>query len=75
MLFFEDGSPNKDISDALREAERVRKAIRQREDEEAASRQAAARQADGAEKLSPFARRGMDRRSLSVGSPRAPRGR
>jgi hypothetical protein len=29
MLFFEDGSPNKDIHNALREAERVRKALRE----------------------------------------------
>jgi hypothetical protein len=32
MLFFIDGSPNRDISRALREAERVRKLLRQEQD-------------------------------------------
>jgi hypothetical protein len=32
MLFFIDGSPNQDINHALREAERVRKLLRQEQD-------------------------------------------
>ena len=32
MLFFSDGSPNEDINHALREAERVRKLLRQEQD-------------------------------------------
>jgi hypothetical protein len=37
MLFFENGSPNKDIHDALRAAERVRKALREEEAEKIAN--------------------------------------
>jgi predicted nucleic acid-binding Zn-ribbon protein len=33
MVFFEDGTPNKDIDEALREAARVRKALRDEEAE------------------------------------------
>ena len=33
MLFFIDGSPNQDINHALREAERVRKLLRQEQDQ------------------------------------------
>jgi hypothetical protein len=37
MVFFEDGSPNRDIDEALREAARVRKALRDEEAEKIAS--------------------------------------
>jgi hypothetical protein len=37
MIFFEEDSPNKDVNAAIGEAERVRKALRQEEHEEAAS--------------------------------------
>lgn len=40
MMFFLEGSPNKDISAALREAQRVRKALRLAEDEKAQQRAA-----------------------------------
>ena len=62
MMFFEDGSPIKDI----------RKALRQQEDEKVVSRPAAAQQADGAddaegaETPSTFARRGVERRAPSA---------
>jgi hypothetical protein len=41
ILFFTDGSPNQDIADALRRAERARKLLRQAEDEAAVARPAA----------------------------------
>src|SRR5437764_12484081 len=47
MLFFEDGSPNKDIHAALREAQRVRKILRMEESEKAASRAIRAEPTDG----------------------------
>jgi hypothetical protein len=71
MLFFEEGSPNKDIHDALRRAEGMRKAIRQREDEQFASRAADSEQATGdAEEVSGSGRRGPDRRTPSAGRSR-----
>lgn len=42
VLFFEEGSSNKNIQQALREADRMRKALRKEEMEKAASRAAAA---------------------------------
>ena len=66
MLFFEDGSPNKDIHDALRAAERMRKARREEEAAKIAIPAASAEQIDGAERLSTFARGGIDRRVLTA---------
>ena len=66
MVFFLDGSPNKDIDAALRDAERVRKLLRQEEDEKILSPAASAADiddAEGAPALSPRA----DRRGRSVG--------
>ena len=37
VMFFIEGSPNKEISDALNEAQHVRKLLRQEEDEKAAA--------------------------------------
>jgi hypothetical protein len=75
MLFFEDGSPIKDIHDALRAAERARKVLRQHEEEEfaaraAASAQAAKAQTEDVEDVTPFTRRGFDRRGPSAGRSR-----
>ena len=70
MVFFEDGSPNEDIHNALREAERVRKAMREEESEKIASRAQSAEQSDSGERVSAFARRGMSRRSISTGKTR-----
>lgn len=42
LLFFVDGSPVKDITDALREAQRVRKLLIQEEQDRQASKPAAA---------------------------------
>ena len=67
MLFFENGSPNKDIHDALRAAERVRKALREEEAAKIANHAASAEQTDGTERVSAFARRGIDRRVHSAG--------
>jgi predicted nucleic acid-binding Zn-ribbon protein len=67
MVFFDEGSPNKDIAEAMREAERVRKALREEEAERMASRAAAAAQeaesydGDGTPVVS---RRHMERRSI-----------
>ena len=75
LVFFEEGSPNKDIQEALREAERVRKALRDEEAEKIASRSAAsAEQADDDVDQAPVFSRGRpDRRSVPAG--RAPYGR
>jgi hypothetical protein len=72
MLFFEEGSPNKDIHEALRKAELMRKAIRQRQDEEHASRVAESQPADDTEEVRTSAspRRGVDRRTYSSGRSR-----
>jgi hypothetical protein len=73
MVFFEDGSPNKDIHEALREAERVRKRLKEEEIEYVANRAAAAsvEQADDADPAAPsISRRRIERRSLSVGRVR-----
>jgi len=78
MLFFEDGSPNKDVHEALREAQRVRKILREEEFEKAASRAtrveqsegADAEQPDGADIVPSMSRRHMDRRAYSAGRAR-----
>jgi hypothetical protein len=66
-MFFEDGSPNKDIHDALREAQRVRKQLREEEDERIASRPAAEQQTDGPDDPAPATWRRMERRRTSRG--------
>ena len=70
MVFFEDGSPNKDIHNALREAERVRKAMREEEAEKMTRRAASAEQTDDGDDVSAFAQRGVKRRSGPTGRAR-----
>ena len=75
MVFFEEGSPNKDIQMALREAERVRKALRHAEQEEAANRMARAREAARAasadpEETSAVPQRRIERRTFTSGRSR-----
>ena len=65
MLFFIDGSPNRDINDALRQAERVRKLLRQAEDEKAMRPAASAAEAEDSE-AAPVSRR-MHRRVRGAG--------
>lgn len=69
IVFFEEGSPNKDVHEALREAEQVRKALRAEEAEKIASRTvAAAEQTDEDPDQAPAISRGrVDRRSFSAG--------
>jgi hypothetical protein len=69
MIFFEDGSPNKDIHEALREAARVRKALRQEEAEKTTSRPVvpAEQTDDGADHVPVISRHRIDRRSFSTG--------
>ena len=69
MVFFIEGSPNKDVQEALRDAERVRKALREVEYEQAAARVAAsaAKQSEDGEPIPITARRRMDRRSSPAG--------
>ena len=67
MVFFEDGSPNKDIHAALREAERVRKALREEEFEKTANRAASVGRTDGADTVRAVSRGHMGRRSRSAG--------
>jgi hypothetical protein len=73
MVFFEDGSPNKNIHDALREAARVRKALRQEEAEKIVSRSVApaAQTDDGTDQPPVMSRRRLDRRSFSAGRSRS----
>ena len=68
MVFFLDGSPNKDIHDALREAERVRKLLRQEqeEDHKVVCSAASAAETDDAQ-VAPALSRRVDRRSRSAG--------
>src|SRR2546423_14683626 len=66
MVFFLDGSPNKDIHDALREAERVRKLLRQEEDDKVVRRAASAAAPDDAEEAPALSRR-VDRRARFPG--------
>ncbi|MEJ0076251.1 MAG: hypothetical protein WDO17_12515 [Alphaproteobacteria bacterium] len=49
VMFFSDGSPNPDINDALRQAERARKLLRQAEDEKAARPAASAAEPEDSE--------------------------
>ena len=70
MVFFEDGSPNKDVHEALREAQRVRKILREEESEKVASRVTRAEQPDDADAAPPMLRRQMDRRTSSAGRAR-----
>jgi hypothetical protein len=75
LVFFEEGTPNKDIQEALREAERVRKALRAEEAEKIASRPvASAEQADDGIDQPPAMPRGRPDRRLSVAA-RGPIGR
>jgi hypothetical protein len=67
MIFFEDGSPNKDVHESLREAQRVRKALREEEIEKAASRATRVEQPDGADTGPSISRRQIDRRASSAG--------
>jgi len=67
MVFFLDGSSNKDTDAALREAERVRKLLRQEESEKIERRAESAEQTDGDDGESAPARRGTSHRSLSTG--------
>ena len=69
MVFFEDGSPNKDIQQALREAAQVRKALRQEGAEKIASRAVmpAEQTDDGTDQTPVISRRHIDRRSFSTG--------
>jgi hypothetical protein len=70
MVFFEDGSPNKDVHEALREAQRVRKILRDEEVEKAAGRATPAEQTEGADAVPAISRRQMDRRVSSAGRAR-----
>jgi hypothetical protein len=65
MLFFTDGSPNQDINDALRQAERVRKLMRQAEDEKAMRPAASAAEGEDSEAASVV--RGAERRVRGPG--------
>jgi hypothetical protein len=71
MVFFIEGSPNKDVQAALREAERVRKLLRQEEFEKVMSRSAAAAEAadhDGEEgEAAPTVSRRVERRAPTAG--------
>jgi hypothetical protein len=73
MIFFEDGSPNKNIHEALREAARVRKALRQEEAEKNNSRSVAPADQtdDGTDQPPVISRRRLDRRSFSAGRARS----
>jgi hypothetical protein len=73
MVFFEDGSPNKNIHEALREAARVRKALRQEEAEKTPSRSVvpAEQTDDGTDQDSAISRRHVGRRSFSTGRARS----
>jgi hypothetical protein len=73
MVFFEDGSPNQDIHEALREAARVRKALREEAAEKIVSRSAASAEQtdDGADQVPVTSRRRLDRRSFSTGRARS----
>jgi len=69
MVFFQEGSPNKDVDAALREAERVRKLLRQEMEQKVASPAASAADdgaMDGAEAAPAHSRR-VDRRTRPAG--------
>jgi hypothetical protein len=68
IVFFIDGSPNKDVQEAFREAERVRKLLREEEYEKIASRAQTTEQAeDDGEEAAPAVSRSVYRRSPSSG--------
>ena len=73
MLFFEDGSPNKDVHELLREAARVRKALRQEEAEKIANRSVAPAEQtdDGPDQRPVISQRRLDRRSFTAGRARS----
>ena len=73
MLFFEDGSPNKGVHDVLREAARVRKALREEEAEKIANRAVAPAEQteDDPDQRPVMSRRGLDRRSFPGGRARS----
>jgi hypothetical protein len=73
MVFFEDGSPNKNIHEALREAARVRKALRQEEAEKIPSHSVApaGQTDDGADQAFAASPRHVGRRSFSTGRARS----
>lgn len=62
MMFFEDGSPNRDIDRALKTAELVRKTVRHQQDEEFA-RRIAQLQEQESDAVPPASRRQFDRRA------------
>jgi len=66
IMFFLDGSPNKDIHEALREAERVRKALREEEFEKIASPATSPEETDETDQAPAVSRR-IERRSGSSG--------
>jgi hypothetical protein len=69
MLFFIEGSPNKDANDALREAHRVRKLLNQAENEKALRPAVAAASSEEGEaaEAAPAVSRRIDRRAHSTG--------
>jgi predicted nucleic acid-binding Zn-ribbon protein len=69
LVFFLEGSPNKDVQQALREAERVRKLLREEEHEKILARAASAAQDVDGEPAPALSRR-MERRSPSAGRSR-----
>ena len=73
MIFFEEGSPNRDIHDAMREAERVRKELREEEAEKILSRATVVEQSDGDDPdgAPMISRRQIERRSYSRGRSRS----
>ncbi len=73
MVFFEDGSPNKDTHEALREAAVVRKKLREEEAEKIASRSVAPAEQtdDGTDQPPVSSGRRIDRRSFSTGRSRS----
>ncbi len=69
MVFFEDGSPDKSVHEVLREAARVRKALREEEAEKIANRSVvpAEQTDDDSDQRPVISRRHVDRRSFSAG--------
>jgi hypothetical protein len=72
MVFFEDGSPDKNIHAALREAARVRKVLREEEADKITSRSASPKQTDDSDdQPAANSRRSIDRRTFSAGRSRS----
>ena len=67
VIFFEDGSPNRDVHDALLEAERVRKLLRHEEEEKVVSPAANAAETEGTEMAPAPSSSRVDRRERSAG--------